>query len=84
MTLTNPFRYAWKADAACIGMDPDLFFPAQDAPEAWVTARVICAGCPVRLPCLEYALRNREKFGIWAGTTYRERLRILRRRGDIL
>ena len=34
------------------------------------------SGCVVREDCLEFALRNGEKFGIWGGLSERERRRI--------
>jgi WhiB family redox-sensing transcriptional regulator len=43
-------------------------------------ARRICADCPVKAPCLEYALANRIDHGVWGGTSERERRRILRKR----
>jgi hypothetical protein len=43
-------------------------------------ARRICADCPVKEPCLEYALYNRIEHGVWGGASERERRRIARRR----
>ena len=43
-------------------------------------AKAICAQCPVRQACLEYALTNRERDGVWGGATERERRRIIRQR----
>ena len=65
----------WYKQGACRGAT-DLFFPTTG--EANSPARAICAACPVREPCLEYALEANEKYGIWAGTTEDER-RVLRR-----
>lgn len=55
-----------------------LFYPGpgENADEA----KRICAACPVRRPCLEWALANAE-FGIWGGTSERERRRINKQRG---
>jgi WhiB family transcriptional regulator, redox-sensing transcriptional regulator len=69
---------SWSSRAACRGLDPRLFFPADDEDAGPATA--ICAECPVREPCLEFALGSREREGVWGGTTERERRRILRRR----
>lgn len=65
----------WKAEAACHGEDQALFFPQAGARgrAAAATARAICAGCPVQLQCLAFALANGEEYGIWGGTTERER-----------
>jgi WhiB family redox-sensing transcriptional regulator len=69
---------AWRQHSACRGVDPDIFYPATD--EEAVEAKAICAQCPVLEPCLEYALANRERDGIWGGATERERRRIVRQR----
>lgn len=68
----------WQARANCLGVDPDLFFPERGASTR--EAKGVCAGCEVRVECLEYALRNSEKFGIWGGMSERERRRIRRAR----
>lgn len=64
-------RQGWRGRAACRDVDPDLFFPelggsAQDA-------KAVCAECPVRAQCLEYALATGQRFGVWAGLDERER-----------
>ena len=42
-------------------------------------AKKICTGCEVKAECLEYALANDERFGIWGGLSERERRRLRRR-----
>jgi len=69
---------AFMAFGACRGSDPDLFFP--DRGESLEAAKALCAGCAVRDECLEHALRNGERFGVWGGTSERERRRIRRQR----
>ncbi|HVM41669.1 MAG TPA: WhiB family transcriptional regulator [Acidimicrobiia bacterium] len=69
---------SWQAKANCLGVDPDLFFPERGA--STKEAKSVCRGCEVRLECLEYALQNGEKFGIWGGLSERERRRIRRQR----
>ena len=69
---------SWRQRAACRGVDPDIFFPASE--EDAEPAKAICGQCPVRQACLEYALANREREGIWGGATERERRRIIRQR----
>ena len=66
----------WTARAACRGVDTEIFFPTTSGEEA--EALALCAECPVRTQCLEYALRSRETNGIWGGTTPEERRRIRR------
>lgn len=68
----------WQLYANCLGVDPDLFFPERGA--STKEAKAVCKGCVVREDCLEYALANSEKFGIWGGLSERERRRIRRQR----
>jgi len=66
----------WMAAGLCAEIDPDLFYPESGAPNR--DAKRICAGCDVRAECLAYALAHRERFGVWGGTTERERRRMRR------
>lgn len=68
----------WRQRAACRGVDPDIFYPVSE--EEADEAKAICAVCAVRESCLEYALTNREREGVWGGATERERRRIVRQR----
>jgi len=75
----------WRAEGACVTADPDLFFPF--ATGALGTrqanqARRICAGCVVRVQCLQFAMSVPEAHGVWGGTTPEERLRERRREKD--
>ena len=70
--------HGWQDFANCLGVDPDLFFPERGASTR--EAKEVCRGCVVREECLEYALSNGEKFGIWGGMSERERRRIRRQR----
>lgn len=70
-----PEKPGWMADGACLGLDPNVFFSDDLGP-----ARRICAGCPVRVECLEYGLDNYEA-GMWGGTTEKERRNMRRERG---
>ena len=69
---------SWQDEANCLGVDPDLFFPERGASTR--EAKEVCRGCVVRENCLEYALSNGEKFGIWGGLSERERRRLRRQR----
>lgn len=62
--------------AACIGEDPDAFFPEHGGPQTRI--KTLCGGCPVIRECLSFATAH-EEIGIWAGTNERDR-RIIRRR----
>lgn len=72
----------WMRDAACKGMDPSLFF-VEGPGETKNQAVAVCARCPVRRDCLDYAIENREYHGIWGGVgrDVRDRVRRDRRRG---
>ncbi len=69
---------SWQRLANCLGVDPDLFFPERGASTR--EAKEVCRGCVVRDDCLDYALANGEKFGIWGGLSERERRRVRRAR----
>jgi WhiB family redox-sensing transcriptional regulator len=71
---------AWQDQANCLGVDPDLFFPERGASTR--EAKEVCRGCVVKNDCLEYALENGEKFGIWGGLSERERRRLRRQRAQ--
>jgi WhiB family transcriptional regulator, redox-sensing transcriptional regulator len=88
-SLAVPARFAarWRELAACRGTDLEVFFPGRG--ESAGPARQVCAGCPVRQPCLDYAITNRITYGVWGGLTERERralrsswVRALRRERD--
>jgi WhiB family redox-sensing transcriptional regulator len=73
----------WRSSAACLSADPDLFFPISStgpAERQIARAKVICAGCPVRIQCLDFALTHDQTHGIWGGTTPEDRQRDRRRR----
>ena len=77
---------AWQFRAACRGEDASLFFAPssferkEDKDRREVGAKAICARCPVRADCLEYALRIREPHGVWGGLNEIERRVLLRER----
>ena len=73
-----PMIATWRKHAACRGIDPDVFYPASD--EEAGAAKAVCDQCVVREACLEHALANREREGVWGGATERERRRIHRQR----
>jgi WhiB family redox-sensing transcriptional regulator len=69
---------SWMAEGRCAELPPETFFPSDGV--GVNVARAICADCPKKAPCLEYALINRIDHGVWGGTSERERRRILKRR----
>ena len=66
----------WQEQALCAETDPEAFFPEKGGSTR--EAKKICTGCEVRTECLEYALANDERFGIWGGLSERERRRLRR------
>ena len=66
----------WQERALCAQTDPEAFFPEKGGSTR--EAKRICSGCEVRAECLEYALTNDERFGIWGGLSERERRRLRR------
>jgi WhiB family redox-sensing transcriptional regulator len=66
----------WQERALCAQTDPEAFFPEKGGSTR--EAKRICSGCEVRAECLEYALANDERFGIWGGLSERERRRLRR------
>ncbi|WP_051171954.1 WhiB family transcriptional regulator [Microbacterium indicum] len=67
---------SWQTDALCAQTDPEAFFPEKGGSTR--DAKRICTSCSVREQCLEYALQNDERFGIWGGLSERERRRVKR------
>ncbi|HYZ99712.1 MAG TPA: WhiB family transcriptional regulator [Acidimicrobiales bacterium] len=68
----------WMERGNCAHESPTTFFPSDGV--GVEIARRICASCPVKELCLEYALANRIDHGVWGGCSERERRRILKRR----
>ena len=66
----------WQERALCAQTDPEAFFPEKGGSTR--EAKRICLGCEVKDRCLEYALANDERFGIWGGLSERERRRLKR------
>jgi WhiB family redox-sensing transcriptional regulator len=81
---TERWEYGWQWRAACGGQDANLFFPpghlerADEKRERERKAKSICGICPVRIECLDYAVRIREPHGVWGGLNEIERRRLVR------
>jgi WhiB family redox-sensing transcriptional regulator len=82
VSIQQTYDYAlevWQARAACRGPHASVFFPPpqferkDEKLAREEQAKAICATCPVREPCLAYALRIREPHGIWGGMSEAER-----------
>lgn len=68
----------WTRHAACAGMDPDIFYPTRGGNVS--AAKAVCRRCPVIISCREWAITNREKFGVWGGLGERQRAELRRAR----
>lgn len=67
---------SWQERALCAQTDPEAFFPEKGGSTR--EAKKVCVSCEVRAECLEYALENDERFGIWGGLSERERRKLKR------
>ena len=77
-----PHAAAWRLAGACLGTDPDLFFPEGSGLQATrqeQAAKQVCGRCLVRRACLTWALTAPEPDGIWGGTTPPERRQLRNR-----
>jgi WhiB family redox-sensing transcriptional regulator len=77
----DPAETVWIDGAACIGQDPELFFPVGTSRPALARtrrAKAICGACPVRGECLRWSLDSCQDAGIWGGLDEEER-RVIRR-----
>lgn len=73
-TFLSDYRErSWIKDAACRGMDPNIFFPERGAVQDIRLAKKTCEGCAVRSQCREYG--EMERFGFWGGASPRNRSR---------
>jgi WhiB family redox-sensing transcriptional regulator len=78
---TEASSAGWESRAACLSCDPDLFFPIAPSGPALqqiAQAKAVCARCPVRRECLQYALATRQVHGVWGGTSEEERQQLRR------
>ncbi|WP_081005215.1 WhiB family transcriptional regulator [Rhodococcus rhodochrous] len=77
-TRSGATRWEWQSRADCRLVDPSVFYPPDDETRGVRLrreriARQICTTCPVRIPCLNFALDTDEGHGIWGGTSEAER-----------
>lgn len=68
----------WISRGLCAQTDPEVFYPMKGGSSR--AAKETCLACEVRLQCLDYALDNEERFGIWGGLSDVERRRMRRHR----
>ena len=72
-----PAGLEWQDRALCAQTDPEAFFPEKGGSTR--EAKRVCLSCDVRVECLDYALANDERYGLWGGLSERERRRIKNR-----
>ncbi len=65
---------AWQKDSLCRQTDPEAFFPEKGGSTSM--AKKVCSICEVKVECLEYALENDERFGVWGGLSERQRSKL--------
>ena len=70
-------EFGWQERSLCAQTDPEAFFPEKGGSTR--EAKKVCVSCEVRVECLEYALANDERFGIWGGLSERERRKLQKR-----
>jgi len=72
---------------------PDAFFPPEEDDPNYTgittwdhhkIARKLCSDCPIKLVCLDYAITDLQRYGIWGGTSYDERLILTKRQKPVL
>jgi WhiB family redox-sensing transcriptional regulator len=78
LPMLNMSGQAWHLTAACRALDPEMFFSPDDERgprkrQRDATAKAVCASCPVKRKCFEWALAVHEPYGIWGGATASER-----------
>jgi WhiB family redox-sensing transcriptional regulator len=90
--MCDVLQQPWRLQAACRGVDPELFYPVGDVgrpvlddgvtpiERETIKAKAVCARCDVRQECLDYAILNGEEYGVWGGLTYPERKKVARAR----
>lgn len=72
----------WRNRAACLTVDPELFFPIGNTGPAIAQieeAKAVCATCEVQQICLNWALDNNQDSGVWGGMSEEERRSLKRR-----
>lgn len=74
LPLDEAEEMEWQGRALCAETDPEAFFPEKGGSTR--EAKRVCQSCEVKAECLDYALANDERFGIWGGLSERERRRL--------
>lgn len=72
----QPSDEDWAEKALCPQTDPEAFYPEKGG--STKDAKKVCQRCPVSKQCLQWALDNDERYGVWGGLSERERRRLKR------
>ena len=78
---------SWKKQARCKGEPLSTFFivgPLENEKQAhadWPRINELCGKCPVQQECLDYAVNNHIRQGIWGGKTFTQRLKYIKQQG---
>ncbi|WP_066954314.1 WhiB family transcriptional regulator [Streptomyces lushanensis] len=79
-TQSTEYELSWQESALCAQTGPDFFFPAPGSSTR--EAKRLCGACEGREACLQYALANDERFGVWGGLSEKERQKLRRTSGN--
>ncbi len=74
----------WRQHALCREEDPDLFFPVGTGGPALAQAedaKSVCRRCPVMQRCLRWAMESGQEYGVWGGTSEKDRQSLRRTAG---
>ena len=71
-------RYGWMDRAACAQVGGDMWYPEQG--ESVEPAKQVCARCPVKAECLDFALETGDRWGVWGALSDRQRRAVRRSR----
>ncbi|MFE4369513.1 WhiB family transcriptional regulator [Streptomyces sp. NPDC056835] len=75
-TDRSEHELSWQESALCAQTGPEFFFPAPGSSTR--EAKRLCGACEGRVACLQYALANDERFGVWGGLSEKERQNLRR------
>ena len=70
---TDMTQERWREQAPCQYVDPRIFFPESKHVDAYDEALAICQTCPVRSECLQHAMDNHERYGVWGGQLFQKK-----------
>jgi WhiB family redox-sensing transcriptional regulator len=76
----------WRNRAACLGENPELFFPDGNTGPALLQteeAKAVCHRCEVAATCLKWAIESGQDYGVWGGMSEYERRALKSRNAPI-